>query len=1290
MAGSISGFFGGADATRTSQQSSNPDAHPLETASCYSTFSVSWMAPLASKAASKSLTGKDVWEAPTAEGVDASLDAFSRAWHIQQTRRSPSVVRAIFTAFRSRFLQTACLLFTFMCVQLTQPVVIRALLDRLTNASEEGMHTGFALAAALVCTSFASSLAISAHFRIGKVTAILAKTSAMCAIYDKAVNLSATSRLSGSTGKTTNLMAVDAEKLMLAMIQAHFVWMMPVMAICSGILMAINIGISALAGLVFMFAMWPVQQRVAKLGGRARRKALAFTDDRMKFLTEVVHGIRVAKLYAWEEPIYARIAAARKKECWKLCISMLLKITVREGLLMTLPVATLAIIFGLERAQGRLLTLPQAMIALGLLNSLRYPQNVFAVALQQAQDGLVSAQRIGSFLSQGTVERGPEQSDGDKGSSAETSDAPVSIEDAAFAWEPTAEFQLQLRTLEWKAGSKVAVLGRVGSGKSSLLSALFGEMMRLRGSCLLRGRVAYLGQTPWIQNASVRDNILFGLPMDDDLYYEALEAAVLGPDLATLSDGDQTDIGERGINLSGGQKARVGLARCLYASASNACDVVVLDSPFAALDVFTGQKAFEGVQRLTEGRLVICVMASHLHLLKHFDQAVVMDGGSMVACGPVDEVKAAYPELLASDDFTHTKADADKVEVAAVVPSKNEKSAAKLMKQDKSATENRQLLVLAKYLGGTNGSICGCALAATIVIIFGIGQGCRVGSDLMLMEWASGSIEAYVPFALAGSLVCMLAIRVLACTLVAFRATVMLHDGVLWKLLCASVPSFFDVTTSGEICNKLSKDLEGADVQLPEFLLQAVSNSTQLVTIFVLNMIAVPWFGVVLVPMALMFAYLSRRFGHLSRTLKRLEGASRSPIYSSFSETLSGLETIRAWGAQKRFREGHMRRVRHNLRFFHAVNMSEIWVMIRLELLTVFVIGSFSFTAVASQSVVNGELVALALVYAIQMTAMFQRTSQVSIQISQLLTACERVLSLGSVPQEAPGRTAVDLPSNWPQGSITFDDVSMKYRDGDLVLKGVTFSVPPGTRVGICGRTGAGKSSLISALFRVVEPCSGLISIDGFNISSLGVHTLRRHLAIIPQEPVIFSGSLRSNLDPFGQIKDDADLETELKRVGLGKLLSDGGLDMPVAEHGGNLSQGQRQLLCIARAILKQSRVMVLDEATSSVDLETDADIQRAITEYWASGSQRATILTIAHRLSTIADYEKILVLSFGQVVEYDSPQALVAKPDGHFRSMMQDAQLLKMPQETKADEKEGEENEIVNAAETETNVVAL
>jgi ATP-binding cassette subfamily C (CFTR/MRP) protein 1 len=443
---------------------------------------------------------------------------------------------------------------------------------------------------------------------------------------------------------------------------------------------------------------------------------------------------------------------------------------------------------------------------------------------------------------------------------------------------------------------------------------------------------------------------------------------------------------------------------------------------------------------------------------------------------------------------------------------------------------------------------------------------------------------------------------------------------------------------------------------LPDFLSQLLQNVFALLAALAVCVLVSPYLLLLFAPLVLLFSSMQRYFRSTAREVKRLEGVSRSPIFSSFGETLNGLSTIRAYGMQSTFMEHNFHAVQHNARLYLTHNMLNRWLAVRLDMVSLVVVGAVAFFSIAVRRSGRDSIAALALLYAQQFTGMLQYTVRVLVDTETSMTAAERLLHFSTIPQEAEHRRAETAPpTDWPQeGVIRFRNVRLRYRpELPRVLRGVSFDVPARHKVGICGRTGAGKSSLSVALFRIVELDSGSIEIDGVNIAELGLGDLRERMAIIPQDPVLFSGTVRYNLDPFNRVSD-AELWQALARVHLDQTVREmpAGLDTAVAEYGENLSQGQRQLVCIARAMLRHARVLVLDEATASVDGQTDRLIQTAIRENFAD----CTVLTIAHRLDTILDCDRVLVLDRGRVAEYDRPSVLLARKGGVFRDMVEQA----------------------------------
>lgn len=570
--------------------------------------------------------------------------------------------------------------------------------------------------------------------------------------------------------------------------------------------------------------------------------------------------------------------------------------------------------------------------------------------------------------------------------------------------------------------------------------------------------------------------------------------------------------------------------------------------------------------------------------------------------------------------------------------------------------------------------VAGYVVAFGLFVLFTASQVSRVAIDYSLATWAAGSHGARNDFwewaywVSIAILIGFLMVRSTYLNTFAFLSAKQIHGAIFRSVICAPITTFYDTHTVGMILNRFSKDTEVVDSTVPEFLLQLLTGWTQVLSIFALCLWSTPFFAIVMFPMAIAFVQLFRQFSNIQQDLKRLESVSRSPMFSSLSETLNGLETIRAYGAMERFLATHQKRMDYNHKFFWTFWMCTSWVTARLELATSLILLAVAILAVCVNKVVSPVTLGLALSYSLMLTALFQRVVQVSIDMSVFMTSTERVMEYldiepepttvrptGSDAQHPTSPMAV--PPSWPaQGVVEFKDVWMQYRDNPPVLRGISFLSRAGERIGICGRTGAGKSSLMSALFRVAPLRSGQgqILLDGLDIQCVPLQRLRSSLAIIPQDPVLFTGTIRFQLDPFGQYTDAA-VWAALGQVKMAEFVqaSDEKLDEMVLEGGENLSQGQRQLFCIARALLRKARVMVMDEGTSAVDPQTDELIQKVLKE--SATLEGTTVLTIAHRLDTIVDFDRILVLGNGEVLEFDEPQRLLSDVDSVFSSMMRE-----------------------------------
>nr|VWO94880.1 MRP-like transporter [Ganoderma boninense] len=749
-------------------------------------------------------------------------------------------------------------------------------------------------------------------------------------------------------------------------------------------------------------------------------------------------------------------------------------------------------------------------------------------------------------------------------------------------------FELKDIKLKIPKGAFVAIVGRVGSGKSSLLQALIGEMRKTNGQCTFSSAAAYVPQTAWIMNATLRQNIVFGQPEDDERFHEIIKACCLEPDLDMLPHGEQTEIGEKGINLSGGQKARVSLARAAYSGA----DIVLMDDSLSAVDSHVGKKLLDNC--LLRGPLAdkTRVLVTHaLHVLDKTDYIYVVDEGVVVEQGTYADLMkggqmfARLMEEYGSQEDKREEDGAGKQESKLRVPGEFKKGAQKLMQDEELA------------------------------------------NTLFLGFWTSSSIHGFSQ----GDYMGIYAALGVASGLFAFGLSL-------------------NIRQARRIMSRLSKDQDTIDTELGMIANQVLATASSVLGTAGLVFYTFPYLGIIFAPLI------------LSCTTSQ---PSTTACYHADhpEETLTGLSTVRAYRSQDRF----VRNAEHGQdvenRAYYMTIAIQRWLGVRLDILGNILILGICLFAAGFRHTVDPSKIGVVLTYTLSITQSFSTLVSNYAQNEQNFNAVERILYYTELPNEGKTTTPADPPPSWPEGgAIEFKGVEMSYRPGlPLVLKGVTFRINPSEKIGIVGRTGAGKSSLLQALFRIVNLTSGEIIIDGKNIAEMGLETLRGRLALVPQDSLLFKGTVRENLDPLNT-RTDAEILDSLKRAWL--LPRDGppdsaaeskfSLDSLVSDEGSNYSAGEKQLLALCRALVKNSRIIVLDEATSSVDVETDAKVQQTIQAEFAS----STLLCIAHRLNTIVYYDRILVMDGGKVAEFDTPLNLFDKEDSVFRSLCNEANL--------------------------------
>uniref|UniRef100_A0A8C5NU82 MRP2 protein n=1 Tax=Junco hyemalis TaxID=40217 RepID=A0A8C5NU82_JUNHY len=1127
---------------------------------------------------------------------------------------------------------------------------------------------GYLYAILLFLTAVIQSLCLQQHFSLCFQLGINVRASLIAAIYKKV-----STRKESTVGETVNLMSADAQRFMDMANFIHQLWSCPLQIILSIVFLWLELGPSVLAGIATLLLLLPINAFLAAKAKTIQERNMKNKDERMKIMTEVLNGIKILKLFAWEPSFEKRVNDIRVRE---------LKDLVNFGYLQSVSLfaftcapslvslATFAVYVLVD--ENNILDAQKAFTAISLFNVLRFPMGTLPMVISALVQTNVSTARLERYLSGEDLDTSAIHHNPVAGRLAQP-----------WAFPSLRDFSLCV-TLDITPGSLVAVVGPVGSGKSSLVSAMLGEMENIKGHINIQGSLAYVPQQAWIQNATLKDNIIFGSEVDEARYQQVLKACALLPDLELLPAGDQTEIGEKGINLSGGQKQRVSLARAVYSDA----DIYVLDDPLSAVDAHVGKYLFEhvlGPKGLLQKKTRILVTHS-ISFLPQVDNIVVLAGGAVSEHGSYSTLlanKGAFSQFLnlygnqeenvSEENTAGTGNTVGQWQLEWLSTSSQKKAqeeppkklkGQKLIEKEAVETVGPQVKfsMYVRYLRAV-----GWCFTFWVAMGYIAQYVASVGSNLWLSEWTDDSVryqnQSYpahlqdLRIGVYGALGISQGIFLLFATMLsargAMRASRVLHQLLLSNILHAPM-SFFDTTPVGRIINRFAKDIFTVDETIPSTFRTWISCFMGIISTLIVICLATPFFAVVIIPLSIFYYFVLRFYVATSRQLRRLDSVTRSPIYSHFGETVSGLSVIRAYGHQERFLKKNEITMDINQKSVYSWIISNRWLAIRLEFVGSLVVFFSALLAVIAKGTLQGGIVGLSVSSALNVTQTLNWLVRTSSELETNIVAVERVHEYVIVKNEAPWVTKTRPPRGWPsRGEIQFIDYKVRYRpELDLVLQGITCNIGSTEKVGVVGRTGAGKSSLTNCLFRLLEAAGGKIIIDDVDIATIGLHDLRNNLTIIPQDPVLFTGTLRMNLDPFDQYSDEevwkalelAHLKTYVQ--GLPERLLH-----HVSEAGENLSVGQRQLVCLARALLRKAKILILDEATAAVDLETDHLIQTTIRSAFAD----CTVLTIAHRLNTIMDSNRVMVLHAGQIVEFDSPEELLRK-EGIFSAMAKDA----------------------------------
>jgi len=1241
-----------------------------------------WMVPLMSVGYRRPLELMDIWNVNPDRNVEALSDKFKSS--LEKRGATPSkkldpFILALYDTFKSDFLVGGLCQLIAGCIQVLSPFVLKYLIYFVQDAYNAQFNGGVAphiangigYVVGIACMQIVQSLCMNHYYYRSMILGGQVRSVLIACVLEKAMKLSNRAKAGGpkdneegwSNGRINNLMSTDTSRVDTACVTLHRCWVAPIQLILALALLCINLTYSALVGFGLICTVTPLLGRAVKSLMVRRRAINKLTDQRIQITQETFNAIRIVKLFAWESKLLSRLAAIRNIEIQKIAYLL----SIRNAILATavvMPILASMLTFITYSLSNHVLDAAPIFSSLALFSALGIPLEILPVAVGRVVDGLASIRRISHFLN--AEER---QDD----AIWNTQEVPaITIDNASFVWEQAASrggavapaleqnaeiksnevsgnpdpgsdadpegaenFRepFNIRDINLAVGRKefIAVIGEVGCGKTSLISALAGDMRKTSGSVTLGASRALCSQTPWIQNTTLRQNIIFGREFDSTFYERVIDACALRPDIDMLPSGDLTEIGEKGVTISGGQKQRLNIARAIYFNA----DIVLMDDPLSAVDAHVGQHILDhAICGLLRDKCRVLV-THQLHVLHRADRIVWMKDGSIHKIATFPELMnddLEFQKLMQSSSHKQAKTTEPKEVTAeaqnkAINPAKPSNTVA-LMQEEERARGSVGLFAYVAFVRAS-GTILNFFIVLFVLVI---AQGSNILTSLWLSWWSSNqfvniSTAQYIGVYAALGVVQALLMFAYATTLTTFStkaAKNMLNSAISHTLRAPML--FFDTTPIGRVTNRFSKDVDTMDNRLTDnlrFLLYIIAT---VVSVFCLVIAYFYYFIVALIPLTVAFIFAASFYRASAREIKRHEAVLRSFVFANFGEAITGTTTIRAYGVESQFLSTIVQLLDSMNGAYFLTFAGQRWLSTRIDALGSLLIFVVGILIVTSRFDVKPSISGLVLSYMLSIVQLIQVIVQTYADVENDMNSVERLhyYSHGLEQEESVNATPQVVRKTWPEkGELQFKDVQMRYRPGlPLVLKGLTVSIRSGERVGIVGRTGAGKTSIISAIFRLVELSNGSIAIDGMNIAALSLYDLRSRLSIIPQDPTLFQGTIRTNLDPLDEYEDSrlwdalrqAELVGDKVSTGDGPATTRISLDSPVGDEGLNYSLGQRQLLALARILIKDSQIIMIDEATSSVDFETDRKVQETILRAFRT----KTLLCIAHRIKTI------------------------------------------------------------------------
>ncbi|XP_058779034.1 ABC transporter C family member 10-like isoform X1 [Vicia villosa] len=1231
----------------------------------FSKISFWWLNPLMKKGQEKTLQDEDIPTLQESERAESCYLSFveqvNRQGENEPSSHSSVLWTIVLCHWKEIFMTGFFALIKVLAVS-CGPLLLNAFI-LVSEGNESFKYEGYVLVISLFIMKIVESLSQRQWYFRSRIVGMKVRSLLTASIYRKTLRLSNSSRLIHSSGEIMNYMTVDAYRIGEFPFWFHQTWT-TILQLCIALVILFRaIGLATIASLVVIVLTVLCNTPIAKLQHKFQSELMVAQDERLKASSEALVNMKVLKLYAWESRFKNAIEKLRNVEL-KLISAVQSSKAYLLFLFWTSPVLVSAASFLACYFLEVPLHASNVFTFVATLRLVQEPITGIPDVLTVIIQAKVAFARVRNFLEaqelQGANFKSRCFNDNLKGS--------VLIKSADFSWEGNvSKPTLRHINLDVKHGQKVAICGEVGSGKSTLLATILGEVPNTKGTIGVYGKFAYVSQTAWIQTGTIQENILFGSEFDDQRYQETLQRSSLVKDLELLPFGDLTEIGERGVNLSGGQKQRIQLARALYENA----DIYLLDDPFSAVDAHTAKNLFnEYIMEGLKGKTVLLV-THQVDFLPAFDFVLLMSDGVILEAGPFhylltrsrkfQDLVNAHKETAGSNQLVNVTISKEystsrKVTRTFMEKQIKETNGNQLIKQEEREKGDIGLKPYLQYMNRMKGYI--------FFFVASLGHLMFMVCQILQNSWMASNVDnprvstlqlILVYFLIGVSSTFFALIRSLYVVALGLQSSKHFFLQLMNSLFRAPM-SFYDSTPLGRILSRVSSDLSIMDLDVPFSLTFVVgSNITFYSSLTVLAVVT--WqVLIVAIPMVYVTIRLQKYYFASAKEVMRMSGTTKSYLANHVAETVAGAVTIRAFHEEDRFFEKNLDLIDINASAFFISFASNEWLIQRLETISAGLLSSAALCMVIlPPGTFTSGFIGMALSYGLALNSSLVFSVQSQCTIANHIISVERLNQYMHIQSEAEEIVEGNRPPlNWPiAGKVEINDLKIRYRpDGPLVLHGITCTFEAGHKIGIVGRTGSGKSTLIGALFRLVEPTGGKVVVDGIDISLIGLHDLRSRFGIIPQDPTLFNGTVRYNLDPLCQ-HTDQEIWDVLGKCQLREVVQekDEGLNSSVIEDGSNWSMGQRQLFCLGRALLRRSRILVLDEATASIDNSTDLILQKTIRTEFAD----CTVITVAHRIPTVMDCTKVLSIRDGKLVEYDDPMSLMKREESLFRKLVQE-----------------------------------